>query len=133
MYLRSVVLPQRPVVVKGQRRPTSFHGIPDMSGALAYAEIVLANLDGFSCLFDKARGQNFMGWFWTILFFHNTHAAIFVSATWIKLTSNYLKYKRVVIIFNNVVLQTKICRAVTALISNHFTCDLLSGIESLVK
>lgn len=131
--MRSVVLPQRRGVVKDQRRPTSFHGIPDMSGVLAYAAIVPSSLDGFSCQSDKAGVQNFMGWFWTILFFHNMHAAIFVSATWIKLTSNYLKYKRVVVFFNNVVLQTKSCNAVTALISNHFTCDLLSDIESLVK
>jgi len=71
MYLRSAVLPQRPVVVRGLRRPTSFHGIPGMSGALVYAAIVPSSLDGFFCLFGKVRDQNFMGWFWTILFFRN--------------------------------------------------------------
>jgi len=59
MYLRSDVLPKHPVVFKNLRDPATLHGIRDMTGALAYAVAVLSILDGFFCLSDKARVQNF--------------------------------------------------------------------------
>ena len=59
MYLRSGVLPKRPVVLKDQSDPATLHGIRDMTGVSAYAVAVLSILDGFSCLSDKARVQNF--------------------------------------------------------------------------
>jgi hypothetical protein len=59
MYLRSDALPKRPVVPKDRRDPATLHGIRDMTGALAYAVAVHAISDGFFCLSDKARVQNF--------------------------------------------------------------------------
>jgi len=50
-----------------------------------------------------------------------------------ELTSNYLKYKRVVVFFVAGNAQILICQGVSVLIRNHFTCDLLSAIETLVK
>ncbi|WP_320398687.1 hypothetical protein [Desulfobacter postgatei] len=57
--MRSDVLPKRPVVPKDRSDPATLHGIRDMIGALAYAVAVLSISDGFFCLSDKARVQNF--------------------------------------------------------------------------
>ncbi|MGD9686805.1 MAG: hypothetical protein AB7U43_07530 [Desulfobacter sp.] len=57
--MRSDVLPKRPVVPKDRGDPATLHGIRDMTGALAYAVAVLSISDGFFCLSDKARVQNF--------------------------------------------------------------------------